>query len=82
MIELTEQQYKICKILVETGDSPAVLAGKVGVRTATVRMHLDHARIKVSKQLDKPIDNVLQLVLALQREGFTNAKKEDTGEEQ
>lgn len=72
MINLTKQQFIICKNLMETGDDLPIIASRLGLKLSTVRMHLNHARVKIACQLDKPINSTLQLTLTLIREGFTN----------
>lgn len=70
MIILTKAQYNVCKPLVETGNSDALLAEELGLSIPTIKMHLGDARISIERQIGRKIDNRTQLVLILLREGF------------
>lgn len=74
MIILSKAQYSVCKPLVETGKGDKELARELDLSIPTVKMHLGDARTAVECQTGIRVSNRTQLVLALLREGYEQAK--------
>lgn len=74
MIILSKAQYSVCKPLVATGNGDKELARELGLSIPTIKMHLGYARVAIERQTGIRVSNRTQLVLALLREGYEQAK--------
>jgi RNA polymerase sigma factor (sigma-70 family) len=65
--ELTPRETELLRLLATEGLTNRELGERLGIAPATVRTHLDHARIKLR------VHNRVQLALAAQRLGIARA---------
>lgn len=66
--DLTPREMELLRLLATEGLTNRELGNRLGIAPATVRTHLDHARIKLK------VHNRVQLALAAQRLGIARRR--------
>lgn len=70
MIKVTKRQKDILDLLCLTGETDKYIANKLGIQITSVKAYLRWIRNELAYRTKTKANNRLQLVLAMQKEGY------------